>query len=68
MCDFKPKKCICKEFYCTTLFKRNLHLKYRILVETYSDHALSDTTCRDWFRHFKNNDFEVKDKEQSGTA
>ena len=23
---------------------------HRILVETYGDTALSDTTCRDWFR------------------
>ena len=30
---------------------------HRILVETYGDSALSDTTCRDWFRRFKNNDF-----------
>ena len=37
----------------------------RILVETYSNDALSETTCRDWFRHFKNNDFNVKDKECS---
>ena len=36
-----------------------------ILVETYSDNALSDTTCRDWFRPFKNNDFKLEDKERS---
>ena len=40
---------------------------YRILVETYSDLALSETTRRDWFRRFKNNDFVVEDKERSGT-
>ena len=28
MADFMPKKCICREFYCTTLFKRNLQLKH----------------------------------------
>ncbi|KAG5319461.1 MOS1T transposase, partial [Pseudoatta argentina] len=28
--------------------------------------ALSDTTCRDWFQRFKNNDFELEDKERSG--
>ncbi|EFN83814.1 Histone-lysine N-methyltransferase SETMAR, partial [Harpegnathos saltator] len=40
---------------------------HRILVETYgSNHALSETTCRDWFRRFKNNDFDVEDKERSG--
>ena len=39
---------------------------HRILVETYGDNALSDTTCRDWFRCFKNNDFKLEDKERSG--
>ena len=39
---------------------------YRILVETYGDNALSDTSCRDWFRRFKNNDFKLEDKERSG--
>jgi len=29
------------------------------------EHALSETTCRDWFRRFKNNDFDVNDKERS---
>ena len=39
---------------------------HRILVETYGDKALSDTTCRDWFRRFKNNDFKLEDKERCG--
>ncbi|KAG5319318.1 MOS1T transposase, partial [Pseudoatta argentina] len=30
------------------------------------DNALSDTTCRDSFRRFKNNDFQLEDKERSG--
>ncbi|KAG5318734.1 MOS1T transposase, partial [Pseudoatta argentina] len=49
--------CICGEFYYTTLFKRNLQLK-RI--------EFLDTTCRDWFRRFKNNHFELEDTERSG--
>ena len=39
---------------------------HRILVEAYGDNALSDTTCRDWFRRFKNNDFKLEDYEHSG--
>ena len=39
---------------------------HRILVETHGDNALSDTTCRDWFRRFKSNDFKLEDKERSG--
>ena len=65
MCQIK---CICGEFYCTTLFKTNLQLKHIDLVETYGDNALSDTTCRSWFQHCKNNDFKLEDKERSGAA
>ena len=39
---------------------------HRILVETYGDNVLLDTTCRDWFRRFKNNDFKLEGKEHSG--
>ena len=38
---------------------------HKILVETCGDNALSDTTCREWFRRFKNNDFKLEDKERS---
>ena len=41
---------------------------HRILVETYGDNALLDTTCRNWFRGFKNNDFKLQDKERSGAS
>ncbi|GFS63185.1 putative DD41D transposase [Trichonephila clavipes] len=41
---------------------------HRILVETYGDNALSETAGRDWFQRFKNNDFELKDIERSGTS
>ncbi|KAG5327264.1 MOS1T transposase, partial [Pseudoatta argentina] len=46
--------------------KKSAAEAHRILVQTYDDNALSDTTCRDWFRRFKNNDFELEDKERSG--
>lgn len=46
--------------------KKSAAEAHRILVETYGDNALSDTTCRDWFRRFKNNDFDLEDKERSG--
>ena len=38
-----------------------------LLLRLMVDHALSGTTCRDWFRRFKNDDFDVEDKERSGT-
>ncbi|KAG5313537.1 MOS1T transposase, partial [Pseudoatta argentina] len=46
--------------------KKSAAEAHRILVQTYGDDALSDTTCRDWFRRFKNNDFQLEDKERSG--
>ncbi|KAG5318199.1 MOS1T transposase, partial [Pseudoatta argentina] len=46
--------------------KKSAAEAHRILVQTYDDDALSNTTCRDWFRRFKNNDFELEDKERSG--
>lgn len=46
--------------------KKSAAEAHRILVETYGDNALSNTTCRDWFRRFKNNDFEIEDKDRSG--
>ncbi|KAG5314669.1 MOS1T transposase, partial [Pseudoatta argentina] len=45
--------------------KKSAAEAHRILVQTYGDNALSDTTCRDWFRRFKNNDFQLEDKERS---
>jgi len=35
-------------------------------VEAYGEHAISKTTCRDWFRRFQNNNFDMNDKEWSG--
>jgi len=46
--------------------KRSAAEAYKILVETYGDHVLSETTCRDWFRYSKNNNIDVEDKEHSG--
>jgi len=46
--------------------KKSAAEAHRILVETYGNHALSETICRDWFTRFRNNDFDIKDKERSG--
>ena len=35
---------------------------YIILQETYGEHALSQETCEHWFKRFKSDDFNVKDK------
>ncbi|GBP03845.1 Mariner Mos1 transposase [Eumeta japonica] len=46
--------------------KKSAAEAHKILADTYGDNALSDTTCKDCFRRFKNNDFELEDKERSG--
>ena len=35
---------------------------HRELQKVYGDAALSETTCRDWFRRFKDGDFDVDDR------
>ena len=35
---------------------------HRMLVEAYDDSALSETTRRDWFRRFKDGNFDLSDK------
>ena len=46
--------------------KKSAAEAHRVLVETYGDNALSETTCRNWYRRFKNNDFELEDIVRSG--
>ena len=36
---------------------------HRELQKVYGDAALSETTCRDWFRRFKDGDFDVDDRQ-----
>ena len=40
---------------------------HRELQEVYGDAALSKTTIRDWFRCFKNGDFDVVDRPREGS-
>ena len=54
----------CQPYFTSFIQKKSAAEAHRILVETYSDHTLLDTTCRDWFKHFKN-DLDVEDKEPS---
>ncbi|KYM99711.1 Pleiotropic regulator 1 [Cyphomyrmex costatus] len=67
MSNFVPKKEHLREvlLFCFNL-KKSAAESHRLLVEAYGEHALSETTCRDWFRKFKNNDFDVNDKKRSG--
>ena len=37
---------------------------HRMLVKFYGEHALSETTFRDWFRRFKSGNFDLSNKER----
>ena len=64
MSSFVPNKVYLRGILLHYFFqKKSAAEALRILVETYGDNALSETTRRDWFRLFKNNDFELEDKE-----
>jgi len=43
--------------------KKSAVESHRLLVEVYSEAALNETTCRDWFQRFKNDNVDVEDKE-----
>ena len=61
---FRDKESVFAGNFTALLFKKKSAAEvHKILVETYSDHALSETTCRDCLRRFKNNEFDVEDKE-----
>ena len=45
-------------------FKKSATESHRMLVEAYGDNALSETTCRDWFRRFNDDNFDLSDKKR----
>ena len=49
--------------FCFNL-KKSAAESYRMLVEVYGDNALSETTCRDWFRQFNDDNFDLSDKKR----
>jgi len=69
MSSFVPKK----EYFRGILLyyfiqKKSAAEAHRIHVETYNDHALSETTYRNWFRRSKNNDSDVEGNELSDVS
>ena len=66
MSDFVPKKVYLRRILLHYFIQKKSEAEaHRILVETYGDHTLLETICRDGFGRFKNNDFDVKVKERS---
>lgn len=48
------------------ILKKSSAETHRLLVEAYGEQALAESTCREWFRKFRSNDFDVEDKEREG--
>jgi hypothetical protein len=67
MSHFEPEKHHLREalLFCFRV-KKNAAESDRLPVEAYGEHALSEQTCREWFRRFKTGDFVVHDKARSG--
>ena len=67
MSSFEPNKRHLRELliYFFNL-KKSVAEAHRLLVEAYGDAALSERSCREWFQKFKNDEFDVEDKERSG--
>jgi len=49
--------------FCFNL-KKSAAESHRMLVEAYADNALSETTYRDWFRRFNDDNFDLSDKKR----
>lgn len=47
-------------------WKKTAAQAHRELQKVYGNAALSETTCRDWFRRFKDGDFDVDDRPREG--
>ena len=44
--------------------KKTAAERHHILVKVYSEHAVSETTCIDWFWRFKSGDFDLSNKDR----
>ena len=45
--------------------KKSAAEAHQLVVETYSEAALNERSCREWFQKFKNGEFGIEDRERS---
>ena len=69
MSNFEPNKRHLRELliYFFNL-KKSAAEAHRLLVETYGGAALNERSCLEWFQKFKNDEFNIEDKEHSGRS
>jgi len=48
--------------------KKSAAESHRMLAEAYGDNALSETTCKDWFRRFNDDNFDLNDKKRENRS
>ena len=48
-------------------FKKTTAELFRLLRETYDEHAPSQDTCERWFQRFKSGDFDTRHEGRQGT-
>ena len=66
MSDFVPNNRHLREVLIFLFHSKKTATEHRELQKVYGDAALSETTCRDWFRRFKDGDFDVDDRPREG--
>ena len=67
MSDFVPNNRNLQEVFIFFFHsKKTVAEAHSELQKVYVDAALSETTCRDWFRRFKDGDFDVDDRPREG--
>ena len=65
MSNFVPEKVVLRGSSITFFhLKKKAAESYRLLVETYGEHAPTQSTCERWFVRFRNGDFDLEDKER----
>jgi len=63
MLFFAKKKHMWKALLFCFNLKKSAAESHQMLV-AYGDNALSETTCRDWFRRFNADNFDLSDKKR----
>ena len=67
MSDFVPNNCNLREVLIFFFHsKKTTAEAHRELQKVYGDAAVSEKTCRDWSRHFKDGDFDVDNRLREG--
>ena len=67
MSSFEPNKRHLRELFIYFFnLKKSAAEAHRLLVEAYGEAALSERSCREWFKKFKNGEINIEEKERSG--